>query len=85
MIVVTVSYVKDRFRSTEDTYTHNSGANTFLMVVVWIFSVPTILLMILDFNLVALHLLLIKKKMTTFDYIMYVRDKKELEESLVIH
>lgn len=83
MIVATVEYGRDRLDDLKDTYSNRLGVTTGLMVVVWLFSIPTLLLMILDFNLIALHVYLIHKKMTTFNYIMYNQEKRELEHSIV--
>ena len=83
MTIATINFSRYRFETTENTYTRHHGVNTTLMCFIWIFSLPTLILMVLDFNLVALHLYLGKKKMTTFEYIMYIRDKKELQESMV--
>ena len=79
MIVATIFFAHDRFESTEHTYSHKLSVAIGLMAVVWAFSIPTIILMILDFNLIAFHIYLMGKKMTTFDYIDSARRKKEEE------
>ena len=83
MIVATVNFGQDRFASTEDTYSNKLSVGIGLMVVVWVCSIPTIALMILDFNLIALHVYLMKIKMTTFDYIIYTQEKREQQEFTV--
>ena len=83
MIVATINFAQDRFADVENTYSNSEGVAIGLMTVVWVFSIPTILLMILDFNLIALHIYLMKIKMTTFDYIIYTQEKKEQLDSAV--
>lgn len=83
MVVATVEYAQDRLVSVEDTYSNQLSVTTGLMAVVWVFSIPTFILMILDFNLIALHIYLMKKKMTTFDYICHLQEKREQEEEAV--
>ena len=85
MIFATISYTEDEFASLENSYTDDTDRLIVPLIIVWVFTVPTALLLFLDFNLVAFHLYLIKKKMTTFNYIIYTSEKAEKAEELVKH
>ena len=67
----------------DHTYSNNLSVKIGLITVVLIFSLPTFLMMILDFNLIALHLHLMRLKMTTYDYIEFVQGRKEVKSLMV--
>ena len=58
-----------------DFYENNENTVEALMIVLWVFTGITIILAILDSNLVIFHLWLMKNNLTTYEYILRRREK----------
>jgi hypothetical protein len=85
MIVVTVNYHKDQHLLDNDIllYENEKSIIRSCMITMWVFSAISFVFLILVGNLVFFHIFLIRKGLSTFDYIALVQERKENERERV--
>jgi len=85
MVVVTVNYSNDKTLSQNNIvlYDNEESKITRAMVAAWIFSSVSLVFVVLVANLVFLHIFLISKKLTTFEYIIMVQERKDHQREMV--
>jgi len=86
MIVLTVNYGNDKTLQEHNIFYFDHAKHSIKpgMIVMWVFSAISLVFLLLDVNLVFFHIFLIRKKLTTFQYITLIQERKENERELVI-
>jgi len=82
--LVTAHYAKDRYFEDQDIllYANNRGHIIGGLAIMWIFMALSLAFVVLDANLVFFHFFLIKKGLTTYQYILLVEERKENKREL---
>jgi len=82
--LVTAHYAKDRYFEDQDILLYNSNRGHIIggLAIMWIFMILSLAFVILDANLVFFHFFLIKKGLTTYQYILLVEERKENKRQL---
>lgn len=79
------NYDKNDFINKRAHFFNNDEQTIFgLMILMWIFTSITLILAILNTNLVFFHFWLIKNKMTTYEYILMRREKSGKKVDVII-
>jgi len=84
-IVLTVDYANNNSLPNNNIFLYDTeGQIKGAMICLWVILGVSLIFLILDFNLVLFHLYLMKKGLTTFQYIVVTEDRKEQKRELVM-
>jgi len=84
--LVTASYIQDPDLLEREIFLYNDNRDRIIigMVFLWIMMAVSILFLFLDINLVLFHIFLVKRGLTTFQYVSMVENRKEQKREKVI-
>lgn len=82
-IFITIQYSKGTIHDNEIWLYHDDDSIQSAMIGCWVFGILSVIIFFADANLVFLHLYLMKKGITTFQYIILMQERKEYAKDLV--
>ena len=83
-VVVTVDYGNDNSLTGNNVFLYDTSSQIKgAMICLWVILGLSLIFLVMDLNLVLFHLYLMKKGLTTFQYIVLTEERREYKKEMV--